>query len=210
MEHAENKSLKEPLHKANQGLLPTFWNGTGIGIIICGLVLGMRVVHSRSIIHRDLKPSNVLLDRHGPVLIADFGTSHNEYDDRTPEEAGTVYYAAPEMFKEDSACTVKCDIFTFGLIMYEILACKPVFEPQAHPLLSVLRRFRASDFPSIPAEWGTRSVELIPKCWQNALAGRASFKEIFGLLQAAQFEIVPEGNSNDIRNAESMPSFSRT
>jgi mitogen-activated protein kinase kinase kinase 7 len=200
MEYAENKSLKEALYNVNHGLKPHFWNPTGIGIIICGLVLGMRFVHSRGIIHRDLKPSNVLLGGEGRVLIADFGTSHNEYEDWTPVGAGTVYYAAPKMFEEDAACTVKCDVFTFGLILYEILARKPVFEPQADPPLSVLRRLRARDFPSIPDEWGTLFVELIPRCWEKDPAERPSFKEIFDLFQAAEFAIVAGGNATDIRD----------
>jgi serine/threonine protein kinase len=49
MEYAENKSLKDVLHKMSLGVTPGFWNPTGIGIIICGLVLGMRFVHSRGI-----------------------------------------------------------------------------------------------------------------------------------------------------------------
>jgi serine/threonine protein kinase len=200
MEYAENKSLKEALHKVNQGILPTFWNATGIGIIICGLVLGMRFVHSRGIIHRDLKPSNVLLDREGRVLIADFGTSHNESDDRTPVGEGTVHYAAPEMFEQDADCTAKCDVFTFGLILYEILALKPVFEPKADPPFSVIRRLRARDFPLIPAEWGTLLAELISRCWQNDPTERPSFKEIFGVIEAAQFAIVPGEKVNEIRD----------
>jgi serine/threonine protein kinase len=200
MEYAENKSLKEALHDVNLGRSPTFWNATGIGIIISGLVLGMRFVHSRGIIHRDLKPSNVLLGREGRVLIADFGTSHNEYEDRTPVGAGTVYYAAPEMVEEDGDCTVKCDVFTFGLILYEILAHKPVFEPNADPPLSVLRRLRAGDFAPIPDEWGTLFVNLIRSCWQKDPAKRPSFNDIFDDLQAAQFAIVPGGNANDIRH----------
>jgi serine/threonine protein kinase len=111
MEYAENGSLASVLKMVRSNSIPPFWNPTGIGIIICGIVLGMRFVHSRGFVHRDLKPSNVLINERGEALIADFGATRSEYDDCTwTSEAGTVQYAAPEMYREE-VCTNKADVF---------------------------------------------------------------------------------------------------
>jgi hypothetical protein len=61
-EFAANGSLNEVIEKVNCVTKPTFWTSTGIGILICSLVLGMRYIHSRRIIHHDLKPSNILIN----------------------------------------------------------------------------------------------------------------------------------------------------
>jgi serine/threonine protein kinase len=195
MEYAENRSLKDVLANVNCGISPSFWNPTGIGIIICGLVLGMRFVHSRGIIHRDLKPSNILLRAKGRVLVADFGSSQYVYEDLTLET--TVQYPAPEFLQDDAKCTNKCDVFAFGLVLYEILARRPVFDQESQ--LGVVKRLRARDLPAIPAAAGELMSELIINCWDYDPAKRPSFKEIFRLFQTHDFAIVPEGDPVVIR-----------
>jgi serine/threonine protein kinase len=84
-------------------------------------------MHSHRFIHQDLKPSNILLNADGQTLIADFGTSRCKANDHTPtHDTGTPHYAAPELF-EDDARTKKVDVFSFGLICYEILVGRAVF-----------------------------------------------------------------------------------
>jgi serine/threonine protein kinase len=199
MEYAVNRSLKDAVQSVILGILPSSWSRTGIAIVICGLVLGMRFVHSRNIIHRDLKPSNALLATKGRVLIADFGTSHEEYDDRTPVDVGTAYYAAPEMFEDGAPCTAKCDVFTFGLILYELLTYQPVFDRGEDTPFCIIRRLRTHDVPTIPENWGTVMVDLIPWCWQDNPDERPSFQAIFELFEAAKFEIIPGTNVPEIR-----------
>jgi serine/threonine protein kinase len=197
MEYAEHRSLKKVLRRVNRGILPSFWDATGIGIIICGLVLGLRFVHSRGIIHRDLKPSNILLAAKGRVLIADFGTSQYVYDDRTPEGV-TVQYTAPEMWEEGAKCTTKCDVFTFGLVLYEVFAREPVFDSRAPPF-SVIGRLRHRDLPRLPAEAGQFMSELISRCWQDDPSKRPSFDEVFRLFEARHFAIIPGANAIEIQ-----------
>jgi serine/threonine protein kinase len=100
MEYASNGSLDRVLSMALQGWKPSFWTPTGIEIVICGIVLGMRFMHSHKFIHQDLKPSNILLNCEGRTLISDFGTSRCKCIDRTPtRDTGTPHYAAPELFE---------------------------------------------------------------------------------------------------------------
>jgi serine/threonine protein kinase len=77
-EYADNGSLRSVFKRVQRESKFDFWNGTGKEIIICGLVLAMKFVHSYEIVPRDLKPSNILISDHGQ---ADFGTSRYEWDD---------------------------------------------------------------------------------------------------------------------------------
>ena len=83
----------------------------------------MRYVHSLGIIHRDLKPSNVLLDESHRPLVCDFGSSRVLSSDTTLTQSPqlTVYYAAPEFSDEDVAYDSKVDVYSFGVMLYEIV-----------------------------------------------------------------------------------------
>jgi serine/threonine protein kinase len=121
-----NGTLKDILDRPH--LRPRDWNQTRIGIIICDIVMGMRYVHSRGLIHRDLKPANVLLNGHWRGLISDFGVSRLKWAEGPPtQNPGTVWYAAPELLMEDCPQATKTYLFSFGLVLYDILTWFPVF-----------------------------------------------------------------------------------
>jgi hypothetical protein len=151
MEWASNGSLTRVMKLARGPQCPLFWNPTGIAIIIWGIVLGMRFMHSRGFIHQDLKPSNILLNDKWRVLLADFGSSRNKSTDVTPTVAGTVQYAAPEMFEEDATLTRKVDVYSFGLILYELLVGCPVFADDEPPF-AIIRQKRTGYTPPIKPE----------------------------------------------------------
>jgi serine/threonine-protein kinase len=107
-----------------------------------------------------LKPSNILVNGKGHALIGDFGTSRIVSDDATASGGnGTVCYTAPELCQEGTECTSKSDVFSFGLILYEILTGKPVFDPSELPL-PILKPLRARDLPRVPAQHGSFMKEL--------------------------------------------------
>jgi serine/threonine protein kinase len=190
-EFAEHGSLDKVLEKVKWGSGFKFWKPTGKAIIICGIVLGMRYVHSKGYIHRDLKPSNILINEEGRSLISDFGTSRREDMDHTlTPYCGTACYAAPELCYEDAVCTTKVDIFSFGLVLYEILSGRPVFPPST-PLMPVVKAILSGDMPPIPDGCGRFMDELIPRCWSLKPEGRPSFAEIFHEFELENFDIVP-------------------
>jgi serine/threonine protein kinase len=159
----------------------------------------MRYVHSRHIIHLDLKPSNILVNSSGYPWIADFGSSRLVSDRGWSEEMPTVYYAAPEMYRQNEQHTLKCDVFSFGLILYEMLVGKPVF-PRSEHLFTVMRRLRDEDFPAIPAESGRVMGDLIGKCWQKEPKDRPSFHEIFTMFESCNFDILPGADPVQLGN----------
>ena len=84
----------------------------------------MCYVHSRDVVHRDLKPSNVLVSTQGIVKLIDFGLAHAGDTSKIPKAniiAGTPVYLPPEVLREELV-TDKLDVYSFGLILWELLA----------------------------------------------------------------------------------------
>jgi hypothetical protein len=82
--------------------------------------------HSRGIIHRDLKPANVLLDEEGRAYLGDFGlvgeftTNDTVHDGAADVCEGTVPYMSPAVARGEAEDT-RCDIYSFGVMLYEML-----------------------------------------------------------------------------------------
>jgi serine/threonine protein kinase len=201
-EYAEQRSLNDVLKRRRMDHGRRFWTTTRLGIVICDIVLGMRFVHSQQIIHRDLKPSNILIHCNCRAVVGDFGSSRFMFDDATwTGESGTVHYAAPESFQDDVNLTAKVDVWSFGLILYEIVVGCPVF-PLFLPPFEVIRSIRNRYRPQIPSiECGEYMKGLIQRCWADDPDSRPSFDEVLAEFQLRQFSILPLAKSDELRGA---------
>jgi hypothetical protein len=100
---------------------------------------GLAAAHERGVIHRDLKPANVMLDGAGKIRITDFGLAGIAATIQGADvRAGTPAYMAPEQLA-GSEVTAKSDIYSLGLILYEILTGRRAFEAATLPELIKLR-----------------------------------------------------------------------
>jgi serine/threonine protein kinase len=100
---------------------------------------GLAAAHDRGVIHRDLKPANVMLDGAGKVRVMDFGLAGIAATIHGAEiRAGTPAYMAPEQLAGKEV-TAKSDIYSLGLILYEITTGKRAFEASTVPELIRLR-----------------------------------------------------------------------
>ena len=93
--------------------------------LIQQLLQGLAYLHRRGVLHRDLKPDNVLVtDNH--VRVLDFGLSASEQVGS--DSVGTPLYMAPELF-DGQAYSQAADLYTAGVILYQLLTGKHPFEP---------------------------------------------------------------------------------
>ena len=113
------------------------------------LCAGLNAVHERGVLHRDLKPANVMLDERGDVRITDFGIAAlaEETGGHRPA-AGTPAYMSPEQL-EAGELTAQSDIYSLGLVLYELFTGRRAFEAASLPELLALRRSAAQ--PSSPS-----------------------------------------------------------
>ncbi|KAH9698977.1 putative LRR receptor-like serine/threonine-protein kinase [Citrus sinensis] len=124
-EYMEKGSLERALFDANSSTRldwPT-------RVRIChGIAKGLKYLHednpSRKIVHRNIKPSNILLDGNLNAKVSDLGLA-KLYDEENPykfiQEKGTVVYMAPE-YAMRKAITEKVDVFSFGIVLLEIIS----------------------------------------------------------------------------------------
>jgi hypothetical protein len=109
---------------------------------------GLAAAHDRGVIHRDLKPANLMLDSAGRIRITDFGLAGIAATIQGAEvRAGTPAYMAPEQLSGKEV-TIKSDLYSLGLVLYEILTGKRAFEARTLPELMRLREESAPTSPS--------------------------------------------------------------
>src|SRR6202790_4553531 len=109
---------------------------------------GLAAAHERGVIHRDLKPANLMLDGSGKIRITDFGlASIASSIEASDVRAGTPAYMAPEQL-EGKEVTAKSDLYSLGLVLYEILTGKRAFNASTLPELIKQREKSSPTNPS--------------------------------------------------------------
>lgn len=92
----------------------------------------LEFAHSHGIIHRDIKPANIMLDDLGDAWVTDFGLARIESDagmTMTGDLVGTLRYMAPEQaLAKRVTVDHRCDIYSLGATIYELLTLRPLFE----------------------------------------------------------------------------------
>ncbi len=90
------------------------------------LCAGLHAVHEAGILHRDFKPANVIIDGRGKARLTDFGIAGLESELKESVIAGTPAYMSPEQIT-GKELTKSSDVYSLGLVLYEIFTGKQVF-----------------------------------------------------------------------------------
>jgi serine/threonine protein kinase len=138
----------------------------------------------------------LFIDDVGHLLIGCFEESRFAGTELT-RQVGSPHYMAPEMY-EEGCYSDKVDVFSFGLILYEMLTRKPVFAKELRPQ-QVMRRVLSSSRALIPDTIPAPISQLIEDCWHDDPAVRPSFERIFKRLAAVTFLVVPGADVCEVR-----------
>src|SRR5580693_1595558 len=167
MEYVDGEDLASVVRRIGR-LSPD--KATEVARQICA---GLAAAHERGVVHRDLKPANVMLDGAGKIRITDFGLAGIAASIQGADiRAGTPAYMAPEQLAGKEV-TTKSDIYSLGLILYEILTGKRAFEASTLPELIKLREQGTITNPSTLVRDLDPLIErVILRCLENDPAKR--------------------------------------
>ncbi len=133
--------------------------------LIHQLARGLVAVHASGAVHRDVKPANILVYRSGPderIKLTDFGLvriTHEAHTKLTGAEAlGTPAYMAPEQARSAKQVGPAADVFSAGVILYELIAGRPPFATRS--LAELVRATQPSAPPTPPDAQGLGAIAL--------------------------------------------------
>ena len=162
---------------------------------------GMNYLHSlpQPIIHRDLNSHNILLHEEGRAVVADFGESRflaNMWEqENMTKQPGNLRWMAPEVFTQSTQYSVKADVFSFALCLWELLAGELPFshlKPAAAAADMAYRHAR----PPLHHMMLPEQIEiLMNKAWDKTPQDRPTFSDIVTDLQGSMTTIATGPNS---------------
>jgi serine/threonine protein kinase len=172
MEFMDHGSLYDLLHNETMVL-----DGDLLLQILCDISQGVRFLHSAEpkVIHGDLKAANILVDTRFRAKVADFGLSQKKNMGGT----GTPFWMAPELLRRESKNTDKTDVYSFGIMLYEVYARRDPYEGQ--PARDVLRAVAdplIRKRPPAPSHMPAALKTLMADCLDNDPEKRPTFEEI--------------------------------
>lgn len=151
----------------------------------------------RGVIHRDLKPGNVMITRTGVAKLADFGLA-KVIDDSSPGSPsrvlGTVRYMPPEQFYNSHAVREQADIYTYGMMVYEMITGHLPFPPGGlADIMFHAKKTRPEPIGTYRADVPAALVELILHCLRKKPERRpGSIEDVVVRLEKIQQELDPQ------------------
>ncbi len=207
LEYLEGSSLRERMDRER----PSLREIIRVGLAVAG---ALQEAHRHRILHRDLKPENVIIPKDGRLRVVDFGlakslqtgtkagdpVSSKSIDsidsaqdtelciniNETIEKGfyGTPAYMSPEQWKQKS-CSEASDMWSFGVMLYELLAGRRPFGEETHPLALAMQICESTELPSIdiyrdiPEELG----DLVDRCLSKRPEDRPPAQQAVKILE---------------------------
>jgi serine/threonine protein kinase len=161
-------------------------------------VSGLNYLHHQGIVHRELKPSDLIIFENGSLVISDITTSIlEEHNFTRASQVGGPSYMAPEVYDDEQDGNKirdpKTDIFSFGLILYELLMHQKVFPSSMSAATIMLRAMSTmpNDRPNISSLIHPILRELITRSWNPAPTKRPMMDTLWKRMRDVGFNLFP-------------------
>lgn len=177
MEYAECGSLYNLLHSADPQPHYTASHAMSWCLQCAQGVAYLHAMKPKALIHRDLKPPNLLLVARGTVLkICDFGTACDIQTYMTNNK-GSAAWMAPEVF-EGSNYSEKCDVFSWGIILWEVITRKKPFDEIGGSAFCIMWAVHRGTRPPLIKDLPEPIETLMTRCWDKEPSQRPSMSEV--------------------------------
>ncbi len=168
MEYVPAGNLKQYCTEDN--LLPI----RKVAMLVFKCCRALDYAYQNGVIHRDIKPANILLSDQEDIKISDFGTAHISTTQTTQVQGflGSPAYMSPEQINEENP-SVQSDIYSMGIVLYELLAGRLPFTAQSFPsMLNKILNEPATPITDYRPELPDRLVSIVQKAMNKDLSVR--------------------------------------
>lgn len=191
MEYMDRGSLHDLLHNE------TFAIDGGVLLpILQDICKGLRFLHCAdpSVIHGDLKSANILIDNKFRAKIADFGLTQK----KAMGVAGTPYWMSPELLRGESGNTTMSDIYSMGIILYEVYSRKNPYEEDDNANFKQILRdicdCNINKRPPVPSACPDTIGVIMRECFDAKPSARPSAEELDMRMRREKIENIEPGD----------------
>jgi serine/threonine protein kinase len=157
-DYAENGNLASILK--NQDILVS-WNMKRI--LVGEIINGLTFLHSNNIVHRNLKSSNILFNGDREIKLCDFGLASIKA--RSVTTSSNIRWMAPELFSIKPQYSTQSDIYSLGMVMWEISARKTLPFEDVSDNFVIMKCVQSGEREMIPDDTPSDYAETIKRCW---------------------------------------------
>src|SRR5256885_3761733 len=146
-------------------------------MILRGLCQSLYYIHEKNIIHCDLHSGNMLMEG-STCYITDLGMCGPVDVESSNKIYGIVSYIAPEVLLQKKQKTKESDVYSIGMLMWEIFAGHPPFDDRAHDyhlILQIGEGLRPQILPNMPDDY----AQMMQRCWDEDPSKRPTILEIW-------------------------------
>ncbi len=175
------------------------------------IALGLQAAHKAGIIHRDLKPNNVLLRSDGTAVVSDLGIATVLYETtrltQTGTFQGTPQYIAPEQARSDVSVDARSDIYSLGVIIFELLTGEPPFDADSPWGIVHQHIYEPPPLDDLRRDVLKTTATIVSTCLQKTPEQR--FRSAGELLSAIEAALAAEGPSRGSIGPPPAPGVNR-